>query len=423
MLNRNALVIGGGISGMGAALELASQGIPVTLVEREPIIGGHAATFACKATDKCRQCSACLLPENMQAVSQDPMITLFVSTEVKSVEGSVGEFTVRLSRRPRIVDESKCNGCGLCIETCPVKPESAIRSPNPLSIPRAFVIDSQRCLRYSGTDCNLCQLRCPTGAIDFGSAGREFDIVAGAIIVATGYRPFDPREKARLGYGRFPGVITGIELERAMLERESTAILPGGRKPRSVAFVQCVGSRDAKIGNGYCSRVCCKYALRLARLIQYREPQTQVTIYYMDIQTGGRDFETVYRECLENVEFVRGVPVEIESWVDGILTVRYEDIASARFSERNHDLVVLSVGMMPREDQANLAGLLGINLDEFGFFRPRDMLNSTVTNKPGIFIAGSSEGPKNISESLAHGKLAASTAIGVLTGGEVACVR
>lgn len=422
-MNRNALVIGGGIAGIGAALELASQGIPVTLVEREPGIGGHAASFACKATDKCRQCSACLLPENMQRVSQDPMVTLCVNTEVKSVEGEVGDFKVRLSRRPRVVDESKCNGCGLCSEVCPVKPDPAVKMASPVSVPRAFAVDLSRCVRSRGEDCNLCQLRCPTGAIDFGRREDEFDVIAGVIIAATGFRPFDARQRARLGYGRFPGVMTGIELEKAMLEQESTAILPGGKKPKSVAFIQCVGSRDAKIGNGYCSRVCCKYALRLARLMQYREPQTQVTVYYMDIQTGGRDFEPVYRECLENIEFVRGIPVEIESWVDGVLTVHYEDIASAKFGERNHDLVVLSVGMMPGDNQANLAAVLGINLDEFGFFEPREVLNSAVTNRAGVLIAGSCGGPKNISESLAHGRLAASTALTVLAGGEVACVR
>lgn len=418
-MNKKVLVIGGGISGIGAALSLASQNIDVTLVEKESTIGGHTASFVCKATEACQQCSVCVLSEKVKAVYGNPRISLLVRTMLKSIEGPEGNFKIRLKRFPRLVNEAKCNSCGLCKEACLVDPEPAIGLPEGTKIPRTFGIDEKKCIRYSGGSCNSCQLKCPTGAIDLCAQESEVTVNAGAIIVATGYQPFDAREKPRLGYGRFSAVMTGLDIEKALLKAGSTAILPGGKKPRSVAFVQCVGSRDAKIGNGYCSRVCCKYALRLARLIQYNEPGTKVSIYYMDIQAGGKDFGTIYRDCQKNVDFIRGVVVEVEPSSNGGLKVRYEDIANTRISEGDHDLVVLSVGMMHQKGQKDLASLLEINIDEFGFFATRDAFSSNKTNRQGVLVAGSAVGPRNITESLAHGEQAASEALNVLRGSEL----
>jgi len=404
---KRVLVIGGGIAGITSALELAKNGREVFLVEKDPSIGGHAGSFCCKATEICNKCSVCLVPEKMREVGIHPQISLLTTSEVREINGEAGDFRAKIVRKPCFVDPDKCTACGICIESCPVEPPKAINLPYPGAVPPAFVVDKDRCLRFQGEECTICQDKCPTKAIDFDQDSQEIDLDVEAIIVATGFDVFDAREKALLGYGKYPNVLTGLDMEE-MLLKEGEILLPSnGKPPQDVAFIQCVGSRDEHIGNGYCSKVCCKYAMRFSRSLQYQNPEVKITIFYMDLQTAGKGFGEFYEQCKENVRFVQGPPVEISQISSDQLVVRYEDLSQAKIAEENHNLVVLSVGISPRKDTRNLAKILGINLGDCGFFDGLTQVDNISTNIEGIFIAGCCQGPKDIPESIAHGTQAA----------------
>jgi heterodisulfide reductase subunit A len=412
---KRVLVIGGGIAGITAALELAKNGQEVFLVEREPCIGGHAASFCCKATDICNKCSVCLVPERMREVGSHPQISLLTTSQVREINGEAGDFRVRIAQSPRFIDPDKCTACGICTEACPVEPPKAINSPYPGAVPPAFVFDKDRCLHFQGEECTICQDRCPTGAINFDQDSQEIDLDVGAAIVATGFEVFDAREKALLGYGKYPNVLTGLDMEERLL-KDGTILLPSnGKPPQDVAFIQCVGSRDEHIGNGYCSKVCCKYAMRFSRLLQYQNPEAKITVFYMDVQTAGKGFGDFYKQCKENIRFVQGIPVEIYQVSSDQLELRYEDLSRGKINDENHDLVILSVGITPRKDNKNLARVLGLNLGDFGFFDTLTEIDNTSTNIEGIFVAGCCQGPKDIPESIAHSTQAALRVVRALT--------
>jgi heterodisulfide reductase subunit A len=333
---------------------------------------------------------------------------------VTGVSGEVGNFKVKVLQRPRFIDPERCIACGICAEVCPPTPK-AIYSPSPEAVPHSYIIDETLCLHFRGEKCNVCKEGCPTKAIDFDARPRQLELSVAAIIVATGFDVFDAKEKGALGYGRYPNVLTGLDLER-MFHHEGSVKLPSnGKEPQNIAFIQCVGSRDEPIGNGYCSQVCCKYAMRFARLLKYHNPEAKVTIFYIDLQTAGKGFGEFYEECKETIRFVRGIPVEIYEAPSGELEVRYENLSEGRVMWENFDLVVLSVGITPRRGSWDVARILGINLDDYGFFDARNPLQSTETNVDGIFLAGTCQGPKDIPESTAHGIQAASRATQALS--------
>lgn len=412
---KRVLVIGGGIAGVTSALELAKNGREIFLVEREPSIGGHATSFCCKATDVCNKCSVCLVPERMKEVGIHPQISLLTTSEVREINGEAGDFRVKIVRKTRFVDPDRCTACGICSEVCPVESPKAIDLPYPGVVPPAFVVDKDRCLRIQGQECTICQEKCPTGAINFDQGPQEIDLDVEAIIVANGFDVFNAREKALLGYGKYPNVLTGLDMEERFLKEGEILLPSSGRPPQDVAFIQCVGSRDEHIGNGYCSKICCKYAMRFSRLLQYQNPEVKVTVFYMDLQNAGKDFGEFYEQCKENIRFVQGIPVEISQVSPDQLAVRYEDLSQGKTVEESHDLVVLSVGITPRKDARNLAGILGINLGDFGFFDGLTQIENTSTNREGIFLAGCCQGPRDIPESIAHGTLAALRAVRTLT--------
>lgn len=413
MANESVLVIGGGVAGVSSALKLAENGFQVYLVERGPIIGGQAAVFCCKATETCSQCSVCLVPEKILEVAANSQISLVVNSEVVGISGGIGDFKVDLLQKPGFVDPEKCIACGICTELCPCEPQKGIYLPFPETAPRTYIIDKNQCLRFKGAECNVCQDNCPAGAIDFEQKPKELEV--SAVIVATGFEVFDAREKGLLGYGRYSNVLTGLDLERIFATGDSVTLPSSGECPRNIAFIQCVGSRDEYIGNGYCSQVCCKYAMRFARLLQYQNPEAKVTIFYIDLQTAGKGFGEFYKECKETIRFVRGIPVEICEISPNELEVKYEDLTKGKITKESYDLVVLSVGIAPRKDSWDLARVLGINLGDYGFFDTQDTLDSSRTNVNGIFLAGTCQGPRDIPESLAHGIQAASKVIQTLT--------
>jgi len=412
--NKSILVIGGGVAGIASALKLADNGFQVYLAEREPTIGGHAASFCCKATETCNQCSVCLVPEKMLEVAANPQISLIVNSEVVGISGGIGDFEVDLLQKPGFIDPEKCIACGICTELCPCEPQKGIVLPFPEAVPHTYIIDKNQCLRFKGAECNICQDNCPVGAIDFKQKTNNKKLKVSAVIVATGFEVFNATEKGLLGYGRYSNVLTGFDLERMFGTADPMLLPSNGRPPQNIAFIQCIGSRDEYIGNGYCSQVCCKYAMKLAKLLQYQSSEAKVTIFYIDLQTAGKGFGEFYEECKETIRFVRGIPVEVCEISPNELEVKYEDLTEGKIVKENYDLVVLSVGIAPRKDSWDLAKVLGINLGDYGFFDTQDTLESNGTNVDGIFLAGTCQGPKDIPESIAHGIQAASKVIQTL---------
>jgi len=401
------LVIGGGVGGMAAALSLADAGCDVHLVEREAFIGGNAALLACKATDKCATCGVCLVPDLLSRTVGSPRVSLLVcSTLVGLIESDNG-FRAEIVQRQGHIDPETCVACGACLEVCPA---GAIRASFPGATPCTYFIDEDECVLAKGEQCHLCRDACPTGAVRLNQGPKKLELDVDAVVVATGFEVPDAKVTGALGYGRYANVVTGLDLE-SIFSREGSLVLPDGKQPNDVAFVQCVGSRDERRGKGYCSQVCCKYATKLARLIKHGNPQANVTVFCIDLQTAGKGFAEFFEECRESIRFVRGIPSEVTETPQGNLKVRFEDVSQAKQAEQLFDLVVLSVGIAPRKDSWDLARILGINLDPFGFF---DSANEVETNVDGIFVAGTCRGPRDIPESIADGTAAAKRVVGSL---------
>lgn len=413
MEKRNVLVVGSGISGVAAALELANAGVSVFWVEKEAVVGGYSASYCCKATDVCTKCSACVVHDKIKESLSHPQIKLFTNCTIERLSGELGNFSVGIVQQLPYVDEERCIACGICGEVCPAEPK-AIYSRPAEAVPFSYVIDEKRCLRFKGEKCDACARNCPTRAIDFERKPKKQELSVSAVIVATGFDVFDARLKGSLGYGRYPNVLTGLDAEQAFT-REGLLRLPTtGKEPKRIAFVQCVGLREH--GRKYCSHVCCKYAMKLAGLIKYQDPDAQVTIFYIDLQTTGKGFAQFYEKYKSSLRFIRGVPVEVLQTTSGQLEVKFEDISQGKVSRDTFDLVILSVGIAPKKNSWELAKILGINVGDDGFFEVKDCLSSNETNVEGIFVTGTCQGPKDIPDSIAHGIAAASKVMQVLAG-------
>jgi len=416
-VTKAGLVVGAGITGIQAALDLADQGFEVYLVEKNPSIGGRMAQL--DKTFPTMDCSACILTPKMVDVGRHPNIRLLAYSELKEVSGKEGNFKVKILKKPRYVDETKCTGCGICAQHCPVETPNefdeglgvrkAVYVPFPQAVPLIYTIDKDHCL-----ECGLCEKVCGAGAIDLQQQPEEIDVEVGAIIVATGYNLFDAREKEEYGYGVYDNVITGLMLERLLSASGPTAghvIRPSdGRIPKKVAFVQCVGSRDEKIGNLYCSRVCCMYATKEAQLIKEHVPEAEVTIFYIDIRAFGKGFEEFYRraEKESNIRYVKGRVAEIlETPVNKNLFIRAENVKSGEPIEEEFDMVVLSTGIVAAATN-EMEKTLPIPIGEDGFFvTANPKIDPVTTSLNAVFTAGVAESPKDIPDSVAQASAAA----------------
>jgi heterodisulfide reductase subunit A len=386
-------------------LELAKAGFSVHLLERDDAIGGNSAYLSCKATDVCSACSVCVAQERTMELASQPNVEIMTRAEVRKVNGSRGNFGIEILQRPTFVDASRCISCGLCAAVCPSTPRAARRSAS--WPPAPYILDQSLCLNATGGNCRVCVENCPTGAIEFDGQVQKQERSVDAIVVATGFDVFDAKKKGPLGYGRYPGVMTSLDAEKALRQRGALQSA-GGKEPENVAFVQCVGSRSDSTGREYCSQVCCKYAIRLASLLKYQNPRVKTTIFYIDLQTAGKGFQEFYEQSKHFIRFVRGVPVAVSEAPDDKLRVEFEDFAQTSHGEELFDTLVLSVGMMPREDAWPLAKALRINLNEFGFF---DSADGVRTNVDGVYLAGACQGPKDIPEAIADGMAAAKRVI------------
>lgn len=428
--NPNTLVIGGGIAGIQAALDVADSEHKVYLVEREPSIGGHMIQL--DTTFPTLDCSECILTPKMTRAGSHPYIELMAYSEVEAVSGFIGDFKVKIRKRARYVNENKCNGCGLCQEKCPWQVPSefnlglgkrkAIYIPFPQAVPNLPVIDREHCAYFLKDTCRACETLCQAKAIDFEQKDEVVEIEVGSIIVATGFDPFDARLKPEYGYGVYPNVITGLELERLLSPAGPTqgVVQIDGRVPKNIVFIQCVGSRDKTVGNEYCSRVCCMSTAKHAHMIKERIPGAKVTIFYMDIRAFGKGYEQFYeRVQKEGVIYCRGSVSEIYKRQDKLL-VRAEDTLSGNFVEEEADLVVLAVGLTPRKDAPAVMRLVNISPDADGFFLERHpKLDPIATATDGVFIAGCCQSPKDIPDTVAQASAAAAKVLSLISRGRV----
>jgi len=426
--NEGVLVIGGGIAGIQAALDIAEQGVTTYLLEKSPSIGGHMAML--DKTFPTLDCSACILTPKMVEVSRHPNIKLLTYSELQEVQRDGRGFDVKILKKPRFVNETKCTGCGICAQHCPVEVPNefdmglgirkAIYVPFPQAVPLRYTIDENHCVK-----CRLCQRICQLEAINYDQQPELINLKVGAIVVATGFEIFDAKKKSEYGYGRYPNVITSLELERLLNASGPTAghitRLSDGRIPKKVAFIQCVGSRDEHVGNPYCSRVCCMYAIKNAILLKEHVHDVDVAVFYMDIRAYGKGFEEFYQRAKDefNVRFIRGRVanvVEVPETKD--LIVRAEDTEENKRIEEKFDMVVLSVGLLPSKEIFKVGKILDLPLDEHGFPHEADVITNpiAVAKSEGIFVAGTVESPKDIPDSVADASAAAIKAVSYLGG-------
>ncbi|MDY6965027.1 MAG: CoB--CoM heterodisulfide reductase iron-sulfur subunit A family protein [Halobacteriota archaeon] len=420
-VTKSALVIGGGIAGISTALGIADQGFKVYLVEKDSSIGGRMAQL--DKTFPTLDCSACILTPKMVDVSRNPNIELMTYSEVTGVKGYVGNFKVTVTKKPRYIDEEICTGCGDCASACPyiriphefnmgIELRGNPYVPFPQAVPLVYAIDREHC-----NTCGNCVAICEPGAIDLYQEPKDIELDVGAIVIATGYDMFDPSLKPEYGYSEYDNVITGLEFERLSSASGPTQgkILINGKEPKNIVLIQCVGSRDKEVGNEYCSRVCCMYTAKHAHLIREKVPDANISIFYMDVRAFGKAFEEFYdRVRDEKVQYIRGNASEVYKKGDK-LVVRAEDTLLGKPMEMEADLVVLATAIVPKEDSKDIGNLLRISQSPDGFFseaHPKLRPMDTVTD--GIFLAGCCQGPKDIPDTVAQARGAASVACGVL---------
>jgi heterodisulfide reductase subunit A len=416
------LVVGGGVAGIQASLDLADSGFKVYLLDESTSIGGTMAQL--DKTFPTNDCSMCILAPKLVTAGRHPNIQLITHSELEKVKGKAGNFQITILKHPRLVNVEKCTGCGLCAQNCPTEVPNefdqnmsmrkAIYVPFPQAVPLKYAIDIENCIK-----CRLCERICPAKAVDFDQQPETVKINVGSIILAPGFEGFDCHLKTEYGYGRFLNVVSSIEFERMMNASGpfgGKIVRPfDGKIPRKIAFIQCVGSRDAQLGNNYCSAACCMYAIKEAVIVkEHSSNPLDCTIFYMDMRCYGKEFDAYYERAQGEwgIEFVRSRVASVtEDPSTGNLFLHYVEIEEPK--EEEFDMVVLSVGMQPPKNVEKLAENLGIKLNKYRFCQT-DTFSPLETSKPGIFVCGAFGGPKDIPESVAQASGAASKAMCII---------
>ena len=422
-LNYDALVIGAGIAGGEAALNLANTGFKVLLVDKELSVGGKMIMLS--KVFPTLDCSACITTPKVSEISRHPNITIFTGTEVGNIRKiSDNEFTAKVTKQPRYVRVEDCTSCQLCEKACPVNVRDqyqfgligrkAAFIPFSICSPKAAAIDIDNC-----TLCGACEKVCPTNCIDFTQEVEVLDLHVKTIVIATGFDMFDPKNMPRYGYGKYKNVITALQMERELAPTRpfNTILRPGdGKMPDRIAYVLCVGSRDASVGNPICSQICCMYSIKQAQLLMGALPMADVTIYYINIRSFGKGFEEFYQQAKGmGVNFVKGKIGRIAEKEGGNLLLRYEDINEGKLQEAEHDMVILSNGVLPNKGIDKFFENETLALDPFNFVGQSDMLASPAkTSIQGVFVAGTATGPMDIPDSILSAGAASSEAISYL---------
>jgi heterodisulfide reductase subunit A len=421
------VIVGAGVGGLQAALDLADSGFMVHLVSRDPAVGGTMAML--DKTFPTGDCAMCMLSPRMVESSRHPNIRIHTLAAVSAISGVAGNFTLTVNRKARYVDPSKCTGCAICEKKCPVKvtgefdqglaQRKAIFALFPQAVPHTRAIDPEHCLYLTKGRCRACEKACDAGAINFEDTPQQFSIKAGAVLLFPGLEPYDPTVQQELGYNRWKNVVTSLQFERLLsasgpyggeVKRPSDS-----RHPKKIAWIQCVGSRDPHNGNPWCSSVCCMYATKQAVIAKEHDAEVAPTIFYSELRTFGKDFDKYAARAAEQygVRYVRSmVSAVYEEAGTGDLFMRYVD-KDGRMVDESFDLVVLSIGMQPRKDAREFAEIFDISVDPHGFPRT-SRLSPVETSRPGIFVGGTYQGPKDIPETVVQGSAAAAAAMEIL---------
>jgi len=430
-VNRDVLVIGGGVAGIMGSLELADKGHKVYLVERSPSIGGHMAQLS--KTFPTLDCSQCILTPRMVDTGQHPNITIISMAEVMAVEGSPGNYRVLIKKRPRFVDASKCTACGECSKVCPVKvlseyyvslfPRKAIYTPFKQAVPNTYVIDKDHCLFFNKGICRVCEKICPGKAIDFDQKEENIELDVGAIVTCTGFDQLDPRALAfeEYAFGLHPDIVTNLQLE--ILLNQGMRRPSNGKVAKKVAFILCVGSRmmHKEPGVEWCCKIGCMAAIKQARIVQKIVPDAELWIFYTDIRADGKGYEEFYATAQDhNVHFVRGRVAEVLPLKNNEILVVAEDTLVGAKVEGTFDVVVLSMGIIPNPDTPELAKKLGIQVGSDGFLLERHYkLRPVDSQREGMFVAGCALSPKDVRETTLEAMSTASRVATFLGKGEI----
>ena len=409
----DVLVIGAGIAGIEASLLLSKADRKVHLIEKTSYTGGTVIKF--EEVFSNMECSTCMVAPIQQELLQDKNINLLTLAEVEDVKGSFGNFTVKIHKKARYVDLQNCIGCDACFEPCPVSLKNefeeglserkAIYVPCAGALPNVPMIDTEHCLRFKGKDCKACQEACMFEAIDFNQKDEKLELKVGAIIAATGFKIFDPKQVPQYGYGKLDDVYTSFEFERLYASNGPTdgnIVLKNGQAPKSAAIIPCVG-RDQK---GYCSSVCCMYSLKFNHYLKSKIPNIETSEFYTDLCIPGKSHQKFYEKMKETkVDMIRASEIEVTKQGEGI-AVKYNN-GNGKKSILPVDMVILAPAIEPKEDASKLAKILDMPTDEYGFLKEENQdVSSVITSKSGVFIAGCAQGAKNIQDSVAQANAA-----------------
>lgn len=422
-MTHRALVVGGGIAGIQAALDIANAGYETILVERSPSIGGHMAQLS--ETFPTLDCSQCIMTPKMVEVSQHPLIKLMTYSEVDAVSGYVGSFKVKIRKKAAYVDRAKCTGCGICTEKCPSKAPSefdeglsmrkAIYTPFPQAVPNKPVLDAEHCIYFQKDGkCGICKKVCPLDCVDYEQEDELVEEEVGAIVVATGYDLYPIANVGEYGGGKYPDVLTSLQFERMLSASGPTGgevrRPSDGKVPEEVVFLTCVGSRDPESHVAYCSKVCCMYLTKHAMLYKHKVHDGQAYVFYMDVRTAGKGYEEFYARAAEedDVLYIRGKVSKVFE-EDGKVMVWGVDTLTGEKIEIAADMVVLGLATVPNSATAELTNKLKIHKDEWGFLsEAHPKLRPVESLAPGFYLAGAAQGPKDIPEAVAQASAAAS---------------
>jgi heterodisulfide reductase subunit A len=441
--SKRVLIVGGGIAGMQAALDIANSGYQVVLVDRWPSVGGHMHQLS--ETFPTLDCAQCILTPRTVDVGRQENILLHVYSEIEAISGEVGSFCVRIRRKPAYVNWDLCTGCGACTEACPqlvpvafdrhlemakvmrsgrirhVGTGKAIYTLSPQAVPNKPVIDVDSCTYFQRGKCRLCEKVCPVGAIDYEQGPAWFEERVGAIILATGYELYPLEKLGEYGGGQVPDVIDALAMERLLSASGPTAGVmrrpSDGKEPREVVWIQCAGSRDPELAMPYCSKTCCMYSAKQAMLYKHKVHGGQAYVFYIDIRSAGKRYEEFVQRAMEDddVLYVRGKVGKVFREGDKVMVWGVDTLAGLPV-EVAADLVVISPAMVPSEGTRQLAEMLGVDVDQFGWWvEEEENLAPLNTVRPGVFLAGAGIGPMDIPEAVSQGSGAAGKVLSLLT--------
>ena len=437
-VTKRALVIGGGIAGIQTALDIADAGFEVDIVEKQPTIGGKMTQL--DKTFPTLDCAACILTPKMVECAQNELINIYSYSEVESVSGFVGNFSVKIKKKARYVDELKCTGCGLCTEKCPQKKvpnefnlgmdnRRAIYIPFAQAVPKVATIDADYCTMLKTGKCGVCAKVCTAGAINYKQTDEIVERQYGAIVVATGFNPIKVDKYDEYAYSQSKDVITSLEFERLTNAAGPTAgklLRPSdGKHPHTIVFIQCVGSRcTPEKGKSYCSKICCMYTAKHAMLTREKYPDTDVYVFYIDVRTPGKNFDEFYRRATEEygVHYIKGMVGKVAPKADGTLEVQASDLIMNEQLHIDADLVVLAAAIEPDKSARPLATMLTASMDTNDFFtEAHPKLRPVESPTAGIFLSGACQGPKDIPETVSQAGAAAAKVIGLLAKNKLTC--